>query len=138
MQMWDEKDPCTYCGATSNTSHAKTCINAQLFDEDGKTIEAVAAINQYVTYGPPQDFQLSAKLFVARYYNNNHYDDLWITTEQVYVVWFAKTLQNWKCLLSTTIRDGMYYEVTHNGTKGETYLDAYRKVENVVYSDEAI
>lgn len=57
--------------------------------------------------------------------------------DEVYVVWFAKTLQNWKALLSTTLPDGMYYEVTYNGDKGETYLDAYKKFENVVFRREA-
>jgi hypothetical protein len=25
---------------------------------------------------------------------------------------------------------GMYYEITHSGDKGETYLDAYKKWDN--------
>lgn len=57
------------------------------------------------------------------------------TTRNVYIVWFSKTLQNWKALVSTTLADGMYYEVTYNGDKKETYLDAYKKVENVVIPD---
>lgn len=57
-------------------------------------------------------------------------------SEDVYIVWFSKTLQNWKALVSTSLPDGMYYEVTHNGDKRETYLDAYRKVENVVIPDD--
>lgn len=52
------------------------------------------------------------------------------TTFDVFVVWFAKTLQNWKALVSTTLPDGKYYEVTHNGDKSETYLDVYVKVSN--------
>ena len=55
------------------------------------------------------------------------------TENEVYVVWFAKTLQNWKALASTTLPDGMYYEVTHNGDKGETYLDAYKKFDNIKF-----
>jgi hypothetical protein len=51
--------------------------------------------------------------------------------DDVYVVWFCKTLQNWKCLISTTLPDGMYYEVTYNGDKDETYIDAYKKFDNV-------
>ncbi len=50
--------------------------------------------------------------------------------DDVFVVWFAKTLQNWKCLVSTMVSDGMYYEVTHNGDKNETYVDVYKKWEN--------
>lgn len=55
--------------------------------------------------------------------------------DEVYVVWFSKTLQNWKALVSTTLPDGMYYEVTHNGDEGETYIDAYKKFDNVCISD---
>ena len=53
-----------------------------------------------------------------------------ITTDNVYTVWSCKTLQNWKALLSTTVPDGMYYEVTFNGDRDEVYLDAYKKFEN--------
>ncbi len=53
----------------------------------------------------------------------------------VYVVWFSKTLQNWKALVSTTLSDGMYYEVTYNGDKQEAYIDAYKKFDNVVVVD---
>lgn len=55
--------------------------------------------------------------------------------DEVYVVWFSKTLQNWKALLSTTLPDGMYYEVTYNGDAKETYIDAYKKFENVKVAD---
>ena len=51
---------------------------------------------------------------------------------EVYTVWKSKVLQNWKYLLSTTLFDGMYYELTYNGNKNEWYLDAYKKFENVV------
>lgn len=57
--------------------------------------------------------------------------------DEVYVVWFAKVLQNWKALVSTTLPDGAYYEVTHNGDKAETYIDVYRKWDNVAVPDPA-
>ena len=66
-------------------------------------------------------------------YTNEHLDvtdSRQITTDEVYVVWFCKTLQNWKALASTTVPDGMYYELTLNGDKNELYLDAYKKFEN--------
>jgi hypothetical protein len=59
-----------------------------------------------------------------------------ITEDDVFIVWFSKTLQNWKALVSTTISDGMYYEVTYNGDKKETYLDAYKKWENKCIKDQ--
>ena len=49
---------------------------------------------------------------------------------EVYTVWKAKALQNWKYLISSTLYDGMYYELTYNGDKSEGYLDAYKKFEN--------
>lgn len=56
----------------------------------------------------------------------------------VYVVWFSKTLQNWKALVSTTLIDGRYYEVTHNGDKEETYLDVYVKIDNIAVPQNPI
>ena len=50
----------------------------------------------------------------------------------VYIVWKCKALQNWKYLISSTLSDGMYYELTYNGDKKEWYLDAYKKFENRV------
>ena len=49
---------------------------------------------------------------------------------EVYTVWKCKILQNWKYLLSSTLPDGMYYEVTYNGDMNKFYLDAYKKFEN--------
>lgn len=66
-------------------------------------------------------------------YTNEHLDKSdgkQISTEDVYVVWYCKALQNWKALASTTLFDGMYYELTLNGDKQELYLDAYKKFEN--------
>ena len=57
-------------------------------------------------------------------------DDVKASIDDIYVVWFCKTLQNWKALVSTTLPDGMYYEVSYNGDKKEIYLDAYKKFEN--------
>lgn len=48
----------------------------------------------------------------------------------VFTVWKAKVLQNWKFLISSDLHDGMYYEVTYNGDAGCWYLDAYKKFEN--------
>ena len=55
-----------------------------------------------------------------------------ITTDNVFIVWECKTLQNNKALLSTTVSDGMYYEFTWNGDKNEGYLDAYKKWKNTL------
>lgn len=69
----------------------------------------------------------------VRDYTNEHLDksdNVIIGVDDVYIVWYCKTLQNWKALASTTLFDGMYYEATFNGDKNEMYLDAYKKFEN--------
>lgn len=84
------------------------------------------------------NYQEKAKQIVIDYYNEHVEitDNKKLTESEVFIVWFSKTLQNWKALVSTTISDGMYYEVTYNGDKKETYLDAYKKWENVCVKDE--
>lgn len=57
-------------------------------------------------------------------------DNVSLTLDNVFVVWYCKTLQNHKALLSTSLFDGMYYELTYNGDKKELYFDAYKKFEN--------
>lgn len=76
--------------------------------------------------------QEKARRIIMNYFNDHVdvTDGKRLTMDDVFVVWFAKTLQNWKCLVSTTAPDGMYYEVTHNGDKNETYVDIYKKWEN--------
>ncbi|WP_337507469.1 DUF6275 family protein [Megasphaera sp.] len=81
--------------------------------------------------------QEKARRIVMNYFNDHVdvADGKRLTMDDVFVVWFAKTLQNWKCLVSTTVSDGMYYEVTHNGDKNETYVDVYKKWENYCVKD---
>ena len=78
------------------------------------------------------NYQKISKEIVLNYANKHidKTDNVQITLDDVYIVWFCKVLQNWKALLSTTLPDGMYYEVTYNGEKKEVYLDAYKKFEN--------
>lgn len=76
-----------------------------------------------------------ARKIVVDYFNKHAdvTDHKQITMENVYVVWYNYTLGNWKALVSTTVPDGMYYEVTHNIDKNETYLDVYKKWENIIF-----
>ena len=79
-----------------------------------------------------KEFVSLVKQTVANYVNLHldKTDNKRITEDDVFVVWLCKALQNNKALASTTLPDGMYYELTYNGDKGEIYVDAYRKWEN--------
>ena len=81
-----------------------------------------------------EQFQNLVKKIVANYATAHldKTDGKRITEDDVFIVWSCKTLQNNKALASTTLFDGMYYEITHNGDKGEIYVDAYKKWENFV------
>ncbi|MCI6349165.1 MAG: DUF6275 family protein [Negativibacillus massiliensis] len=78
------------------------------------------------------DMMNLCKKVVVDYFNSrvDKTDNMQLTEDNVYIVWFSKTLQNFKALVSTTVSDGMYYEITYNGDKNELYLDAYKKWEN--------
>lgn len=54
----------------------------------------------------------------------------------LYIVWKCKILQNWKYLISSTLPDGMYYELTYNGDEHAWYFDAYKKFENRCIEEE--
>lgn len=55
--------------------------------------------------------------------------------DDLYVVWFCKVLGNWKALVSTDAKPGLYWEVTYNGAKREAYVDAYTKAANTCVPD---
>lgn len=55
-----------------------------------------------------------------------------VTPEDLHIVWFSKILKNWKALVFSDRLTGLYFEVTHNGEKQETYVDTYVKHRNNV------
>ena len=56
-----------------------------------------------------------------------------ITLDNTFIVWSCKTLQNFKCLASTTVDgDNVYVEYTFNGDRQEMYEDFYIKKNNRV------
>ncbi|MDE6102684.1 MAG: hypothetical protein K2F73_06895 [Ruminococcus sp.] len=79
-----------------------------------------------------KEFISLCKQTVAEYFNahSDKTDKFHLNTDDVYIVWQCKALQNWKALVSTIVTDGMYYEVTHNGDRNETYIDCYKKWDN--------
>jgi hypothetical protein len=92
-------------------------------------------------FHPVSMFQMKAIALTYRYVKSRmEKTDTHVkfSMDDLYVVWFTKTLQNWKALISTNLPDGMYYEVTYDGEKKRTYIDAYKKFENVVITDTAL
>ena len=72
---------------------------------------------------------------VVDYYNTTpelNADISYITKNDVCVVWFCKTLQNFKVMLATPLIDSIFYEFTYNGDNKEAYLDVYDKMDNKV------
>ena len=66
---------------------------------------------------------------IVREYINQHLEnpDAGYT---IFVIWQARVLQHFKCLIATTLPHGMYFELTYDGDRGCWYFDVYRKVEN--------
>jgi|GEM_PF-108660 len=60
---------------------------------------------------------------------HKHKPSINIARHNVVIVWSSKVLQNYKCLVATTVLDdGVYAEYTYNGDKEELYEDVYEKV----------
>ena len=57
-----------------------------------------------------------------------------IKPDDMYVVWFCKTIKNWKALVSG-VHITEYIEVTYNGDKQELYVDVYTKMRNQCLKD---
>lgn len=66
-------------------------------------------------------FLYNAKTYTAKYLESSIVD--------VFIVWFSKTLQNKKAILSSKTSNGII-EVTYNGDKHQTYINVYKKSKN--------
>lgn len=93
--------------------------NPDVYLEDAKQYAAIALNEQYANNASP----LAPPDFVE--------DDL-------YIVWFSKTLRNWKALISTDRRPGIYVEVTFDGNREQAYVDIYRKQSNTAIQEETL
>jgi hypothetical protein len=91
-----------------------------------------AADVDIIMVGEPVNYQRLAKILVSNWVVESGETEPF----EVYVIWFCKTLQNWKAIVATTLPDNRIFEVTHNGDRHETYLDVYEKTVNRVYPDK--
>ena len=84
-------------------------------------------------------FQSVCKNKLVEWYKNDvaFWNKMDIDLSDVFIVWSCKTLQNYKCLVSTTVSgDGIYAEYTYNGDKQELYQDIYRRVKNTCITEK--
>lgn len=87
-----------------------------------------------------QSQHLKARKMVCEHFNSSQTDFVKdritnLEPDDFFIVWFTKTLQHWKALVSTRKVNGLYYEVTYNGSQLESYLDVYIKMSNVTVPD---
>ena len=81
-----------------------------------------------------KEFQSICLDKLVDWYNKNN--ETQIERDDVFIVWSCKTLQNYKCLASTTVSgDGIYAEYTYNGDKQELYEDIYKKLTNTCHAN---
>ena len=87
-------------------------------------------VKMKLTTGSASEMDDKAQMYV-HHWIEEHMDKSDPPAEfETFIVWKCKTLQNWKYLISTTLPDGMYYEMTYDGDKHTWYLDAYKKFHN--------
>ena len=86
----------------------------------------------------PDRFLMTAKKVAAANYNASRVADRGsdITPDQTYIVWFTKTLGNWKAIVASPAARGLLWEISCNGHKKECYVDVYKKLNNVKVSLE--
>lgn len=78
----------------------------------------------------PDRFLRAAKRLVVDNYNR-HYNpdtDTELTVGDVYIVWFAKALGNWRAIVSSNVARGLLYDVSYNGHRAEATIDVFRRI----------
>lgn len=104
-------------------------------EKQNRKIDAEVAEANATSISDQMDPQVKARSFVFQWAKEKA-ETKDFAFSQVKVVWFAKTLQNWKAIVAIIgTPDHLLFEVIYNGDKKETYLDAYAKVDNVRISD---
>lgn len=88
-------------------------------------------------YNENNQFLNRAKAAAVQAFNASSFvnDTTELDASQVYIVWFCKTIQNWKALVSTDVISGVYIEVTYDGDAEQCYVDIYSNVSNSTIPD---
>jgi pyruvate/2-oxoglutarate dehydrogenase complex dihydrolipoamide acyltransferase (E2) component len=87
----------------------------------------------------PDRFLTMAKELVVTNYNDSRplRTSAELTVQGVYIVWFSKTLGNWKAIVASPVIRGLLWEVSYNGNRREAYIDVYKKLNNTRIKVEA-
>lgn len=75
-----------------------------------------------------KDFIWLCKQEMARYFLNADGSAV-LENGDMFVVWYCKTIQNHKALMSAHKKGFPFIEFTYNGDKDELYMDIYEKVD---------
>lgn len=130
---------CRECNTDSTTARLQTSSSYGFGPVVGTAaIEVNASLANGIPLRDPTDYSAKAKAIVLKYMDSNfakHYSSDELPAYEVNLVWFCKTLQNWKAIVITDLPDSLYFEVIYNGDKHETYLHAYDKTAEIVIPD---
>lgn len=80
--------------------------------------------------GEPTDYQSKAKRFLIEHVDaqiEEEFSPVEKYSYEVYIIWSAKILKNWKGILGTTMPDSKMYEITYDGNENRWYFDEYTK-----------
>ena len=59
-----------------------------------------------------------------------------IVEQDVLLVWFCKTVKNFKAIFTTKLSDGKIFEATYNGVPEELYIDEYTQIRKKTYKNK--
>lgn len=149
--MSDEKAPVEQVAEQAAENFEKTAEEViQVVTENGKKIPKPGDFRQVLRglkkeleetmaeegmsqQGPdPDRFLKMAKQVVVDNYNNtkNSKTAPDLTLNTVFIIWYAKVLNNWKAIVGSPIARGMLWEVSFNGHRNQAYIDIYKKLAN--------
>ena len=76
-----------------------------------------------------RNFELMCKEALIKALKENYGEELEV--DELHIVWFCKSLQNFKCTIIDLRPNQRYYECSLNGDKNELYVDIYEKKHNI-------
>ena len=78
-----------------------------------------------------EEFVSFAKRMIQGYYIKL-FGSSTVSSDEIFLVWYCKTLQNRKALLYVTGQYSEYFEAIYDDDKNKIYLVTYKKDKNIV------